>query len=455
MLERDITSTDVTCLRRTHALSISYMTSTIPFRSLWRVGKLASGFLAGQGSISVLQAACGLLLVRRLSVEAFAIFTIAITLLTLVRLGSDLGCTHALIALGSPYRADAARLGSLFAAVNRLVTYQFVVAALIVAVLAVPIAWRNDWPVWTAAATIGVVLLIGWVSVYSTVAVAIINIDHDSRGAFTFGMADSGTRLLATLGCLLWPYPVVALIAVLVGAISGRIVVARRVASRIDRKATPSSADIQALRHFTRPLIAGVIFFALQGQLSIFILSAFGYSQAIAEVGALSRLAQFISLLATLNVFFVQPHFARISQRKIFFYRLLFVMGILLILSAALLVSAYVTPDLWLIILGKNYANLQSELPLVILGSVASLFGGTLYSVAISRGVTSGQYWAIVPGLTGQVAFITVNGVSTTSDALILNLIPAAGYAAVQAILLLQIIRRWPSRAGQAAGGSV
>jgi hypothetical protein len=115
----------------------------------------------------------------------------------------------------------------------------------------------------------------------------------------------------------------------------------------------------------------------------------------------------------------------------------------MLILLSGMMISTYLVPELWLFILGENYIDLTNELPLLMLCAVASLVSGTLYSIAISRGVTTRQSWAIVPGLLGQIAFIALNGVSTTTDALLLNLIPAVGYVLAQAVLVSETIIKW------------
>jgi hypothetical protein len=67
--------------------------------------------------------------------------------------------------------------------------------------------------------------------------------------------------------------------------------------------------------------------------------------------------------------------------------------------------------------------------------------------MVVSRNITRGQSWTIVGVLSGQVAFVAMRGVQSTSDTLILNIVPLIAYTITQFTLLLYIIKTWiPSK---------
>jgi membrane-associated HD superfamily phosphohydrolase len=189
------------------------------------------------------------------------------------------------------------------------------------------------------------------------------------------------------------------------------------------------------------------IYTLLQGQIAIFLLSAHTNTPAVAEVGALSRLGQLFTVIMMLNPFLVQPVFARVTSRRDFQTKLTLMVAALSALSALVLGSAYAAPHPWLFLLGSKYAGLTPELPIAVGTALATVVGGTLCTVVLARGQTRGQSFAILPCLGGQLAYIALRGVHSTSDGLILTFIPAMANAVTQAVLLLQVSRNWPETA--------
>ena len=163
------------------------------------------------------------------------------------------------------------------------------------------------------------------------------------------------------------------------------------------------------------------------------ILGFAGHTSSVAEVGALGRLGQVFGLIMTVNTFFVQPYFARIENRRAYVEKGLLVLSGIGALSLLTMISAFVLPEWWLFILGAKYAGLKKELPFALLVSLFLLLSGTLYTMVIARKSTVGQSWMIASGILIQLLFIGMNGIRTTFDALILNVLLAGGGALVQA----------------------
>lgn len=404
--------------------------------------RLATGFLLGQGAVQALTLLVSMLLLRVLSIEQYALYTVAGTLLALVSVGANPGLSQAIVSLGAARQHDKPYVGGLLSAARRMSRWLMIPAIIVVIILAIFLLRGQQRPLTSEIACVGLVFLIGFAQVETSLARAVLNMHHDARSTFRVGFTEAGLRLLLLPIAVLWPTAAIALVANLAGAIAASVLTAHRSGELCDRSAAGDTTQTSQLVSFIAPIAPMVIYTLAQGQIAILLLSVFAEPRAIAETGALSRLGQIFTVLMLLNPFLIQPIFARIQTRSDFVAKTSIVIGALSMLCAVCIASTYFVPDWWLLILGDNYSGLSRELPVSVAASLATIFGGTLYTMIIARGSTRWQSTAILPCLGGQLVFIAFNGVRTTWDALMLGLIPAVAYALVQVLLLAALIRR-------------
>lgn len=409
------------------------------------LGGVAGSFLLGQGFTQVLAVLVGLLLVRILTVEQYALFTLAGSLSVIVSLGSNFGLGQAMVSLGAKTRDDTKNLGALWQSSRQLSGYLFPLTCIVIFLL-VPLVFRaGSWQALEIATCVFLVLAIGYLQIDTALYRAVLNIHRVGRSLFRIALAEVMPRLILVLGCLLWPSAIVALAGTLCGAAVARYLARREAQHLIDPESVATRALRQALGAFVIPIVPPVLYSLVQGQLAILILSWQGSTEAIAEVGALARLAQVFAMLSMLNPFLIQPMFARISTHHQFARRLTVLLVTLTCFSAVAVTSAYAIPQLWLFVLGGHYQGLAQELPLAIGSAVAAVVGGALYSVAIARGDTSLQTLAILPSLAGQVLWIFGHGLGapwSVTDALMLGLLSTVPYAFGQWVLACLVVRR-------------
>lgn len=402
---------------------------------------LASKFLLGQGLAQALMLLVGLLLLRLLSIEQYALYTVAGTLLALVTVGSNFGLSQAIVSLGAARRDDKYHLGALLDAARRLTRYLMGPTMIATAIVAYMMMRVQPWPLDNKIICVILIFLIGVAQIESSLGRAILNIHHDARATFRVSFAEAGTRLLLLPLVSLWPTAALALLANLAGAIAASILTARRTRELCHSSDQSEAIQTSQLIGFIVPIAPMVIYAVAQGQIAILLLTAFAEPRAIAETGALSRLGQVFNVLQLINPFLIQPVFARIVSRTDFAAKSAAVISALLVLCIFTITSTYVVPNWWLLIIGDKYSGLAQELPIALAVSLATIVGGTLYTMVIARGSTRWQSTAILPCLGGQLVFVAVYGVHTTWHALMLSLIPAVAYALVQTILLTQLLR--------------
>jgi len=405
--------------------------------------KLTSRFLFGQGIVLGINLLVGFIFIRFLPIGEYALYVLAGALLAICATGSDMGLSQAVNSLGSRIRSNKNKLSELVVGANSYRRFLFFISIVVIIVIAYFIIPAGKWSGISIIISIILILSTGWIQTQVSIKKSVLNIHHNADALFHVGLAGALTRLGSVVLCVIWPTAVAALLINFLGIIAARFVLANKSKKYILTGVLSNHNLNEQLKKFIIPLAPAVIYFIFQGQISLFLLGAYGYTQEIAEVGALGRLGQVIAVLMMLNAFLVQPVFARIDN-KIVFIKLAVAVGIgLVVFSSLCLATVYWLPNWWLFLLGDNYAGLVKELPLAILTALLALVGATIYTIVVSRNVTRGQTWTIIGGLGSQIAFISMYGIQTTSDALILNLLPAGTYAIIQIIILVNLVLKW------------
>ena len=206
------------------------------------------------------------------------------------------------------------------------------------------------------------------------------------------------------------------------------------VQARLSRQWAAEHADLrQAPDPKQRAAIYGVVrqeaplgvYYALQGQITIWVISLFGTTQTIAEVGALSRILMLLTVFSTLLSNVVAPRFARCQDlarlKQIYWGTLAAVSA----LGGFLLGLSLLAPQLFLWLLGHQYANLGGELPFMVFAAGTALFNGALTSLLASRAWIN-KFWLAIPvAVLAQIALLPFLNLSSVRDVILLGCLPS------------------------------
>lgn len=417
---------------------------------------LLGKYLVGQGAVQFLNLSAGLILLRLLSLDQYALYTMANVLLGMAIIISDLGLGQAALALGARLREDRVGLGRLMATVLKYRRTFFFGATALVCVMAPFMSSKHHWSLLEVILLLMLVALSTWFYLSVSLKTAVFNIHHDANGQNKPAFIAALLRLgLTVLGAYFLPFAVIALLANLLALMLNLHLLKKQVARYVDVDAQPDPAIKEDIKRFVYPLVPGTAYYAVQGQISTFLVSVFGSVIALAQVGALGRLTQILSLMSMVNGFFTLPYFARLSNKEIFIRRSIALLGGAAALLGLMLLSAYLVPHYWLLILGHAYMNLTRELPLAVAAAMLNFIAGLMYTLLLSRAETAGQHFGIYVNLLIQIFVVLVIGVNTAYDAFVLNLLMALGALLVNAVLLTRMIARkteWdPSAPGKLA----
>jgi O-antigen/teichoic acid export membrane protein len=207
--------------------------------------------------------------------------------------------------------------------------------------------------------------------------------------------------LLLTLFVFPWAY--IAILSAGLPQIWGNIRLRKISTAYADWDQKPDPAIEKEILAIVKRILPGSIYYCLSGQITVWLVSIFGTTAAVAQIGALGRLSMMLGLFSAIFGALIVPRFARlINNRELLFKRFIQIqLGlIILFVFIVLIVSMFPAQFLW--ILGKNYSGLEKELVLSVAGSCISLFAGLLFTISTSRN------WAINPLLSISLTLTTI-----------------------------------------------
>jgi len=390
--------------------------------------RLLSEFALAQGTVQFLNLLVGFWLVRWLSVDSYARYGLALSIQSMMSVFLDMGFGAAIVALVGSRVQDSTIIGNYVGAARYFRARLLLIVGLFGSIVFWTATSGRGWD------TIGRLILL--MSIISSVAFQGLSaiytgplliqrrfkevyIAQLSAGFFRLGLV----VLLRAVGHLS------AEIAAVVNSAGLAISCVYYKSARATFNATGSlehqrTARREVAKHIA-PTIPGIVFFAVQGQLTLLLITYLGnHTEYIAEVSALGRLGQLFLLLLLFQSNLVAPYVARIPDSKVIITYLQW-LGFASIFSILLLVVAERSPHLFLFLVGEKYSHLTKELPWSIGTGCISYLGGVLWSMNNARQFV--YWWAswmqIFLVVVGQLLAISFTDVTSTLGAIKLSLV--------------------------------
>ncbi|MGB3494890.1 MAG: hypothetical protein WBA57_19325 [Elainellaceae cyanobacterium] len=393
------------------------------------IGQL-SRFISVQIFVQAMGFACGILLVRVLPKEEYAYFTLANSMQGAMNVLADSGVSSALSAIGGKVWQDPYRFGQLINTALKCRRYLAIVSVVVVTPILLWMLIRNGAPLRYAVVLIAGILL--ELNFYLTTGVRIVVLRLHSRIQHIqhLDLLFSGTRAVLLLGASFTYFN--AAIGIFISTLASGLknqVLKHWVDNTIDMSAPSNAEDQYEVLKLVRTQAPNTIFYCIQGQLTIWLISIFGNTQNIAEIGALSRLGVIFSIASSVLLNIVLPSFARCQNRNLLIRRYWEILSGYLLFSLCLILCAVFFPSQLLWILGEQYNHLQDEVFLIIVNSITHAIAAMLWTINSSRGWIE-LSWLFVPTLiTTEVLLLLVLDISTVKGVILLStlsIIPAA-----------------------------
>jgi hypothetical protein len=363
------------------------LVSPLPIEVWKRRARTLASFTGLQTLVQAVLALSGFLIVRTLEKPDYAAYTIAASLLTLLNALTDCGIGWGLNAVGGPIHSDAARLRGLISTALRLRGYLAIVAVPMTVISAFYLLRKNgvSWP-----NTVGLTaIVIG--TIWGTFLTTIYGVSLRLRALYStvqkFELLGACLRLLLLV--IIASFFLNAISAIFVTAITVTVqgILVRRSTEKIlSDELREEESDRLSLLGLMKKQALATLFFAYQGQIAIWIISIFGSTEKVADVGALSRLAIIFAIIGSIVTGLAAPTLARCNSLRQLVQLFLLELGAYTVFAAALFVVSLIFPKGLLWILGGKYQTLTNEVPLLVGAAVIAGMITVIHSLALSRG---------------------------------------------------------------------
>lgn len=402
--------------------------ATLPLiRRVWDRALAVGRFASVQALVQIIGFLSGILIIRHLDQRDYAYFTIANTMQGTLNLLADMGISIGVVSIGGRVWHERHRFGELvntaLAMRRKLGTGAVLV---VVPILYYLLAKNGASPIY-AAALIGLVII----GLVAQLALGVLGVVPRLRADLGRIQTIDFTGAIARLGALvvLIFLRLNAALCVAVGSATlllQLLMLRRYVRGVIDTSAPQNAEDRSAMRGFIRNQAANAVFYCLQGQITVFLISIFARRvAAVAEVGALGRLAMIFAVLTNLLMNIFAPAFARAQSPRRLRWQFAGTVAAVGAFCAAIMAAAALFPRQFLFVLGGKYAHLERELLLMLGAAVINALTGTLWSLNTAKAWIRGAWLYIPLTIVTQVCLIPFIDFSSVRGVLVFNLLSA------------------------------
>ena len=390
-----------------------------------RILRTVASFFVGQGAAQGVSVLAALFLLHHLSFVAYAQFSLATAFQSVFVTLMDLGFTGTIIPMVGERRDDRALLGRHLRAAKHLRDRAFWVLAPFAAATLLAVMHKQHWDWRVQLLLVASVLLALYSGGRAAYYAAPLLLFSRLRDYYFPQVITATCRLAAYVGLGIAG----ALNAWAAAALGALNITANGIWLRRNSQSLflwPDREDPAIERELLRyalPAAPAIIFSAFQSQVTLVLISIFGGATIyIAQVAALSRIAQLFSVLMTFNIVVVEPYIARLNRQR------LSPTFIALILLASLgcvpiVFVAFLKPGIFLWLIGSKYSDLSNLVGWLILSACMNYVAGLMWIMNRARKWVfwSGSILEVGLILLVQSVFVIVLGVRNTRQAVFLS----------------------------------
>jgi O-antigen/teichoic acid export membrane protein len=400
----------------------------VPRERIRARARTLSQFVTVQVAVQLLGVASGILLVRALSQAEYAYFTLANSMQATMSILADSGISIGLSSIGGKVWQDRDRFGQLINTALRLRRYLACIAALAVTPILAWLLISNGAPgMYAGVITLTVLVGVNY-QLLTGVLMVVPRLHSQIKRVQALDSIAAATRLaLLAVAYFIFLNAAVAIWATIVSVILQYVVLNRWAASGIDTGAPVSRADQREMLGIVKHQAPNAVFYCFQGQLTVWLISIFGNTKSIAEIGALGRLSMIFSVIGAVMTSIVLPSFARCQAPRELRARYFQVCGGFCFLGLLLVAASAFFPDQFLWVLGSKYAHLRNELLLMMIMAAFNALVAAMWSLNSTKAWIKYSWLNIPLVILTQAALLLVINVSTIHGVLwfgILSLLP-------------------------------
>jgi len=404
------------------------------FRRYTDWAKLVSGVGLAQVMVQGLTMLTGLMVVRFLRPSDYAYYTLAAGVLGFLSVIMDSGMSAGSYTVGGQIWKDPKALGDLVFTLKLLRNKFMVLGAIFSIPLLGLLLLKNGAPWMTV---IGLCLacciqiVVGLPAMIYGLAPALHQKISKTQ---KIAVVQSSLRLsLVGAGLLILPSSIMAYLAAIPAQIYANIKL-KKLTEKLTIHGEINTNYKNSLLGSVKRIFPGSLYYALSGQITVLLVSIVGNTHTLAEVGALGRLGQVLTIFSATAGVILVPRFARMEASP---WRLskiyVGILSCIVFLGSLICISAWLFPDAILWVLGSHYSNLGPQLLLQFISASIGLFCGIAYQLGAVRGIIYSPYLAIPTALIYQILGLLVFDFTKVEGVLFF----AIGLSCIQAIQIV------------------
>ena len=376
------------------------------------------------GSVQVLVQAIsfvsGLLIVRLLAPDQYALYTLANAMLGTLTILADSGVSAGALAQGGKVWQSREKLGAVMVTSMRL-RRRFSVISIAVTMPILCYLLIHHGATWIDAGAITVLVVVSFQITFTNILYEIAAQLHQNVRIVGQVRIETGLlRLFALLSTIsVWPYSVVVLAASGLPQLWANRSLRIQSAKMVDWNQKEDPHIKKETLRIVKRVMPNSIFYCINSQIVIYLISIFGTTANLAEVGALGRITQVFSILLVVFNVVLLPRFARLRNREgLLSYFVRSMLGLLL--TAALLAGVVAVLSNRLVnILGVSYQGLGPELTLAAIGALIGLLSKATQGMGNARGWVVSPVILIGMSVIAQICLVLFLDVSTLRGILV------------------------------------
>ena len=303
------------------------------YSKIFEWGMLISVMGSAQMMIQGLGLLSGFLIVHMLTTEEYAYYTLAYTMFgTLVAL-ADAGISNGVLAHGAKNWRDEQALGKVVVTGIAL-RRKFALISLAVSFPILFVLLTRHGAAWQFSLLI---LLALGPTFYASLTEDLLEIPSKlHQDILTLQknqlVANGGRLVFLGIGLFALPWAAMAILANGLPRIWANIQL-RKIAEKFTDFSQPEQAQIRTdILKMVKRALPGAIYYCLSSQLSIWLISIYGNTESIAQIGALGRLAAILTVVGAMFSTLIVPRFARQPERAAGLLRSFFLVMAVLVL---------------------------------------------------------------------------------------------------------------------------
>ena len=399
-----------------------------------RLTRLAT-FASAQVGVQVLGFVCGIVLVRHMGQSQYGFYTLAVTMIGVASVLTELGIAVAVLAIGGRLAGRKAELAGVVQHAHSLHRILSAIGlCLVLPAFALLMLHQQARPL-----QITLLVAIGGASavlnVRNSIALSVARLAGHLALQQKVDLGMNALRLavlmiVATVATVALDATIASLLNL--GVTAGTFLAWRRYLGRELGTTAEMHAEHRAtMRRYVARQAPNSLYYVINGQLAVWLVGIFGTADRIADVGALGRLGAAFAVIAAVMGAVIQPYFARNHESADLETGFVALNAFFAVFVMALVAAAALLPDTILWILGPHYAGLQTELVWMLMATGLAAWASALYTIGCGRGWVLPSLMGIGCGVVATIAGLSVFDVATVAGNFKLNTLTAAVAVAV------------------------